>query len=164
MKAKLIMLIILFNISGCDSNKHKELSKENLVKLESGALGISLMVPKESTFFENSKKVSINLNPGGRKVRQFSIEKAASTIRNSKYIESLTFGDRITLNYFTFEKVGGSGGIHYIMEGTFKFEGEPFKLTSYDQEELGKGHPEFCLTYLRTIKRLTHVPAKNTMD
>jgi len=46
-------------------------------------------VPKEHAVFENKGKISINLNPNGRAVKQFSIETLKSTIANLEFKESL---------------------------------------------------------------------------
>ncbi len=157
MKVKLIVLFAITLLLSCNSNKKdfkQVLLLENLFELESKTLNIKLMIPQKHHIFKNEDRLTIDLNPNGRAIRQFGIAKFQSNIKKEKYTESYTFENGFTLSYYTFSEAGGSGGTEYRMEGILESQEEVFKIVSIDQKELGKGEPEYCLKYLSTIKRI----------
>ena len=155
MNVKLTVLLVILIIASCNSNENSfkdELSKENLVQREFEGLKIRIMIPEECTVLENNDNILINFNSKGRTIKQFSISKIQATFQEDKYKASFSFENGATLQYYTFEEGGGSGGIEYGLEGVFKTEDKTLFITSSDQKEFGKGEPGFCLKYLSTVE------------
>jgi len=152
---KILPLFFLLLVIACGQKKTKfkqQLSSENLVRLDMKSLSISVLVPKEHAVFENKGKISINLNPNGKAVKQFSIETLKSTIANVEFKESLVFENGTKLKYKTFNEEGGSGGTEYHLEGVFEIADKTFQIVSSIQDD-GKeqGNAEFCMRYLSTV-------------
>ena len=167
MNVRLTVLLVTLIIASCNSNEHSfrdELSKENLVKRELEALKIKVMIPKECTILENNNNTLIDCNAKGRVIKQFSISKIQSTLQEDQYEALFSFENGATLQYYTFEGGGGSGGTEYQLEGVFKIGGKTLLITSSDQKEFGKGEPEFCLKYLSTVEIIKRLPAKDKMN
>ena len=157
MKSKLIALLLVLIFSSCNHEQRgfkQELSQENLEKIESEVLNISVMIPKECAVNESKNKISFNLNPKGRTIKQFSISKLPSVVHNNNYKYTFSFENEATLSYHTFIKGAGSGGTEYELEGVLKIKNKSFLVHSIDQEEFTKGNPNFCLKYLSTIEIL----------
>jgi len=159
MKVKLIIFFPIILLLSCNSNEKnykQALLLENLFELELKTLNIKLMIPQKHHIFKIEDSFTIDLNPNGRTIRQFSIAKLQSNNKKEKYTESCTFKNGFILNYNTFNKTGGSGGNEYILEGFLESQGDLFRIVSTDQKELDTGEPEYCLKYLSTIKRMKH--------
>ena len=152
---KPVVLFFLLLCTSCTWQTNdflEQLSKENLTKIELKTLNIRLMLPKEHFVSEINRKISINLNPKGRAVKQFSINKSKSTIDSVKFKESFIFENGAKLEYNTFITEGGSGGTEFCLSGIFQFEDKTYQITSSIQEDIKEQcGPEFCLRYLSTV-------------
>lgn len=146
------LLLLLF--LGCAEkafNFEKELSEENLKKVNIEVLGIDLMVPEGSTVFNYEVGTSINLNPKGRLVRQFRITNVSPEIENIKFEKSYLFENDVKLEYGITTNNGGSGGMEYVLNGILRLKSQAFYINSSCQGAFNTAESTFCFKYLSTI-------------
>lgn len=165
MKTILIASLFALIFWSCNSNEKnfsKELSGENLIRLELTNLDISIKVSQTHSIIELDDKFKINLNPDGRTLKQFSLSKSKPVVEKGKYLETILFDNGMILKYNVFEENEnvGSGGIEYELEGILEFRKDLYLITATDQKEFEKGKPEFCFKYLSTIERLNRFENK----
>lgn len=148
----LLFLLLLYCFSLEPLSFELALQKEKLVTLDATPHNIMLRVPLKHALYSTKDQITIDLNPHGRRIKQFVISEKKELDNSISYEDKYLFKNGGIFHYSKSTKEGGSAGPEYVLEGQLLFSESVYIIEATEQKEWGKGDPEFCLKYLSTLK------------
>ncbi len=147
-----LLLLLLYCFSLEPLSFEVALQKEQLATLEASPHQFTLKVPINHAFYSTKDRITIDLNPNGRRIKQLVISKKKARKDSVSYEDKYRFKNGGILRYSLSTKEGGSAGPEYVLNGQLLFSDVIYLIEASEQKEWGKGDPEFCLKYLSTLK------------